>query len=435
MTRTPYRLWCAGALVALAVAGCKRSEPAPTAPATPPPSPVVDEPRSALDEALDRVGLALPQVAGAAAVDSPVGDDGAWNRRTVLVGAAGAAVDGAAVQTLECPTGAASCAAPTGPPRTAWKPLVDALGEAPPALLAVDASLPIGVAASLLVALRSDQAPPTWLVRSGGALGTVSLEPAPRLLLPALIPSMGVGSLPREELLAKLASAQETGTPVTPEPARAPGRMVRVTTGPLAIAEVCGGIEAGRTLRRRMSAIRGCYREALGRTPKAAGRVVLEFGLAPDGRVMDTKLTKNETGDEGIAACISSEMNATQLPAREGDKMCLVSWELTMRTEEEALAEAPPTAPPHPSRAPRPTTPAPQVRLKLVGDGIRVDDAAAPIPLAAHDGLVQAIRAGANDRVEAVIESGAALPLERVLALAAAAREAGMAHVELEVTP
>lgn len=442
MTPMTKLLWCAAGLL-LAGAGCKSPEK-PAAPA--PPAPAQEAPVvSLLDATLEAAGATLPQVAGAPATEAPTLED-SWARRTVVVGPAEVSVSNERVMTLACPDGAASCAAPEGAPRTGWKPLIDAVGERPASLLAVDAALPIGVAAGALVALRGEDQP-AWLVRSGDGLGAIPLRAAPRLLAPPLTPTATMGSLPRGELLARLqAEAESSGAVEGREPPRAPGELVRVTTGALAVPAECGGVDAARTIRRRLGSLRGCYREARQRTPGASGVVEVSLTLLPDRRLGGTKLVRNETGDEALGACFARALDGTTLPALQGGGTCNVTWEITLRTEAEALKA--PTAPEGDAANPLHLqvkdgtvrvgatggAPSPTVELTLVDDGVRVGEGA-PMSLGARQALVDAIRAAKGDRVEALVVAPASAPTERVLNVAAAALGAGLVHVELEVSP
>lgn len=417
---------CASALAAVALCaapGCK-SPPKPAPPGPPAARPATEW--TPLEDALARLELRLPSVPGAPAPTPPVGQDGLWATRAVLISAAGVSVDGGVVQELRCPDGAASCELPEGRSQVAWSQTLAALGDHPPALIAADRTMSARVVASLLSALRPKDGALSWLVRDGDSFGAIVMDAGPGLVLSHLDATILMPPAPREALRSRLGTA---GLIPSEEPPRAPGRLVRVTTGALPVPDACGGVEAARAVRRRVSVIRGCYREALQRTPAAAGKVEMRFLVAPVGRLTDATVTSNGTGDEGIVGCIVPALAETRIAPFTGEP-CEVTWELTMRPEE-AVDVKPGEAAATPLASP--ATPAAKLALGLSAQGVTVGEGGPVLALDAGATLVGALREAAGDRVEATITPDADLPVEQVLVLAAAARAAGMARVELEV--
>lgn len=386
--------------------GCKSK--APPRPAEEPPRPATEW--TPLEAALARLEVRLPHVVGSPTTP-PVDPDGRWTTRALQVSTAGVFVDGELAQELQCPDGAASCEAPEGG-RAGWAPAVEALGGRPPALLAVDRGISVRLAGSLLAALRP-AAGVTWLVQ-GAVPGTVRLDPGPGLAPSLLDASLSAAPIPRGELRSRLGA---TGVLPDAEPPRAPGRLVRVTTGALVVPDACGGLDAARVIRGRISALRGCYREALQRTPTAAGTLDLSFRIAGDGHVTAAAADANTTGDAAIAACATDALGAVKVPPHESEP-CQVTWRLTMRPEEDSQAT--------------PASPA-VLALPLLRGGV-VLQGKGEVSVDAPS-LTDALRLAAAGRTRAVITADGALPVEEALLLAAAAHAAGLTEVELEVSP
>lgn len=72
--------------------------------------------------------------------------------------------------------------------------------------------------------------------------------------------------------------------------------------------------------RRRMSAIRVCYEKALKLNPDVQGKVTIRFTIGRAGTITDIRVTKNSTGDSGIATCITQKVRRWRFsPPDEGE--------------------------------------------------------------------------------------------------------------------
>jgi periplasmic protein TonB len=67
-------------------------------------------------------------------------------------------------------------------------------------------------------------------------------------------------------------------------------------------------------LKRRERGIQQCYERALKANPKLNGKVVLEWGINEQGRVVQIKVVQNTLGDPKIADCISDIITRIRFP-------------------------------------------------------------------------------------------------------------------------
>lgn len=61
-----------------------------------------------------------------------------------------------------------------------------------------------------------------------------------------------------------------------------------------------------RTIKARLSAIKGCYERELKRNPTLAGKVTIEFTIEERGTVSAVKVKDNSTGDQAVAECVAA---------------------------------------------------------------------------------------------------------------------------------
>lgn len=336
-----WLLVCAVAFAATG-GGCKKKD-APAAPSAP--KVEAAAPADPLATALSTAAVTLPRVAGAPTVSSPVstGEDGAprYSKPLVTLSGRGIDVDGKQVIALRCDDGPASCKALDGDPHLALRPLNGALTGRGDVVLATDAAMPYEVFAFATGATLGPKDQATLLARGDDdALGGVLVEASAGLRWPRVVPSLEASPI-AEELLPQLRAAgiHPRGAG---EPPVAPGYLVRVTTGPLAVPDMCGGVEANKLLRRSMARLRGCYRLAVSRKPDVSGEVDLTFSVPKNGRPTGITASRNTTDDDALSGCLVQELEAVHLPRNESPEPCKVTWTLKMRTEEQALEE------PHP---------------------------------------------------------------------------------------
>ena len=72
-----------------------------------------------------------------------------------------------------------------------------------------------------------------------------------------------------------------------------------------------------RVLRRRSGAVKRCYEKALKRNEGVGGKLTVKFQIGTAG-ITRIKVTKNGTGDAGVANCITSAMKGWRFPIPEG---------------------------------------------------------------------------------------------------------------------
>jgi hypothetical protein len=99
----------------------------------------------------------------------------------------------------------------------------------------------------------------------------------------------------------------------------APARVI----SKLAEASVSGHVPADavrRVVRRHTTAIRGAYETGLKRDTTLAGRLVLEWTLGPDGKVLEVKVITDELGDEQVVEAILRIIRRMRFPATGQEK-------------------------------------------------------------------------------------------------------------------
>lgn len=67
-------------------------------------------------------------------------------------------------------------------------------------------------------------------------------------------------------------------------------------------------------LKRRERGIQQCYERALKNNPKLKGKVVLEWGINEQGRVVQIRVVENSVGEPKVADCISDIIARTRFP-------------------------------------------------------------------------------------------------------------------------
>ncbi len=95
----------------------------------------------------------------------------------------------------------------------------------------------------------------------------------------------------------------------------------RAKVGSLGGAGGSGQIDkkgVSRVLRRRSGAVKRCYEKALKRNENVNGKLTVKFQIGTAGRITRIKVTKNGTGDAGVASCITSAMKGWRFPIPEG---------------------------------------------------------------------------------------------------------------------
>jgi TonB family protein len=92
---------------------------------------------------------------------------------------------------------------------------------------------------------------------------------------------------------------------------------------------VRGGLDkeiVRRVVRQHLNEVRFCYSEALARQPSLAGRVVVQFTIAPTGRVIAAALQSSSLGAAGVEQCIVAATKRWPYPQPEGGGLVVVSY-------------------------------------------------------------------------------------------------------------
>lgn len=86
-------------------------------------------------------------------------------------------------------------------------------------------------------------------------------------------------------------------------------------------------IDAG--VKERMTAIRDCYKSALGRHPGLSGSVTIKFVIDKDGRVSVSMVKSTTLGEPTMEACVATAIQASTYPAPKGGGIVIVSYPFT----------------------------------------------------------------------------------------------------------
>jgi TonB family protein len=71
------------------------------------------------------------------------------------------------------------------------------------------------------------------------------------------------------------------------------------------------------TIRRRQEGFQGCYETALKANSKLAGKLVVEFTIAEDGRVSEARVVKDGVGSAEVSSCVLSLLKRLKFPPPE----------------------------------------------------------------------------------------------------------------------
>jgi TonB family protein len=69
-------------------------------------------------------------------------------------------------------------------------------------------------------------------------------------------------------------------------------------------------------IKRRQDAFQDCYQSALKQNSKLAGKIVVEFTIAEDGRVTDTRINKSTMGSAEVEKCLQGVLRRMRFPAQ-----------------------------------------------------------------------------------------------------------------------
>jgi TonB family protein len=94
-------------------------------------------------------------------------------------------------------------------------------------------------------------------------------------------------------------------------------------------ALVRGGLDkeiVRRVVRAHLNEVRYCYERSLVRRPSLAGRVVVNFTIAPAGRVLASVLQSSTLGDNAVEACVVDAIRRWDFPKPDGGGVVIVSY-------------------------------------------------------------------------------------------------------------
>lgn len=95
------------------------------------------------------------------------------------------------------------------------------------------------------------------------------------------------------------------------------------------VAKVEGSLDKEiirRVVRAHIPEIRHCYNEALARDPKAQGRVILDFTIGTDGKVLGSKVGESTLKDAQAGECMRAAVAKWVFPKPEGGGVVAVSY-------------------------------------------------------------------------------------------------------------
>lgn len=81
-----------------------------------------------------------------------------------------------------------------------------------------------------------------------------------------------------------------------------------------------------RVVRQHLNEVRYCYEQALSRQPTLAGRVVVQFTIAPTGRVLVSALQSSSLEAPNVEACVVAATRRWEFPQPSGGGLVVVSY-------------------------------------------------------------------------------------------------------------
>ncbi|MGB1274284.1 MAG: TonB family protein, partial [Nannocystaceae bacterium] len=121
--------------------------------------------------------------------------------------------------------------------------------------------------------------------------------------------------------------------------------------------QVSGNLDrssARRAIRRRLNAVKTCYRTALSQNASLEGTATLEIKVGPDGATKEVKL-KQSSGNTTLDQCIIKGFRRVKFDAAEGDSTITVPVTLRPRSASPMRADVAPRLPTRPRRIEPPT--------------------------------------------------------------------------------
>ena len=95
------------------------------------------------------------------------------------------------------------------------------------------------------------------------------------------------------------------------------------------IASVRGSLDKEiirRTVRRHLNEVRYCYDNALAAHPALSGRLVVQFTIAPTGRVLAALLSSSTLGNAAVESCVVAAVRRWEFPEPQGGGLASVTY-------------------------------------------------------------------------------------------------------------
>lgn len=80
------------------------------------------------------------------------------------------------------------------------------------------------------------------------------------------------------------------------------------------------------TVNANMGKILACYEESLKKAPQLAGRVNVEFVVAPDGKVIKSKVSRTTLAHKTTQDCVLATLNTWTFPKPVGEESVTVTY-------------------------------------------------------------------------------------------------------------
>jgi TonB family protein len=81
-----------------------------------------------------------------------------------------------------------------------------------------------------------------------------------------------------------------------------------------------------RTIRRHLNEVKYCYEQELLRKPELAGRITVQFTIAPTGSVMTSMIQASSLGNAAVETCVAQAVRRWEFPKPDGGGLVIVSY-------------------------------------------------------------------------------------------------------------
>lgn len=106
-----------------------------------------------------------------------------------------------------------------------------------------------------------------------------------------------------------------------------PKRVGELRTSPDFLS--VGGLDPAlidQVVKRQLETFRFCYQRELSRSPELAGKVTVQFVIAPDGSVSRSSVKSSSLGSAAVESCLADRMRRLSFPAPRGGGIVMVSY-------------------------------------------------------------------------------------------------------------